>query len=67
MISKAKLFIKLSNSLLNVLNKNEKKKFSVYVLLSVFNTILEIITISIIILLLLMISGQDISDSSFSC
>lgn len=66
MISKAKLFIKLSNSLLNVLNKNEKKKFSVYVLLSVFNTILEIITISIIILLLLMISGQDISDSSFS-
>tara|TARA_A100001015_G_scaffold103885_1_gene115332 strand:- start:772 stop:2469 length:1698 start_codon:yes stop_codon:yes gene_type:complete len=66
MISKAKLFIKLSNSLLNVLNKNEKKKFSVYILLSVFNTILEIITISIIILLLLMISGQDISDSSFS-
>ena len=65
MISKAKLFIKLSNSLLNVLNKNEKKKFSVYILLSVFNTILEIITISIIILLLLMISGQDISDSSF--
>ena len=66
MISKAKLFIKLSNSLLNVLNKNEKKKFSVYILLSVFNTILEIITISIIILLFLMISGQDISDSSFS-
>tara|TARA_B100000575_G_C23143700_1_gene666780 strand:- start:19611 stop:21308 length:1698 start_codon:yes stop_codon:yes gene_type:complete len=66
MISKAKLFFKLSSSLLNVLNKNEKKKFSVYIILSVFNTILEIITISIIILLLLMISGQDISDSSFS-
>ena len=66
MISKAKLFIKLSNSLLKVLNKNEKRKFSVYVFLSVFNTILEIITISIIILLLLMISGQDISDSNFS-
>lgn len=64
--SKAKTFFNLSKTLFQVLTNNEKITFFLYVILSVFNTILELVSISIIILLLLMISGQDISDSNFS-
>lgn len=64
MISKAKTFFNLSNTLFKVLTDREKNTFSVYLVLSVFNTMLEIASISIIILLLLLISGQDVSDSN---
>ena len=64
MISKVKTFFNLSNNLFKVLTDREKNTFSVYLVLSVFNTILEIASISIIILLLLLISGQDVSDSN---
>lgn len=64
MISKAKTFYNLSNTLFKVLTDREKNTFSVYLVLSVFNTMLEIASISIIILLLLLISGQDVSDSN---
>lgn len=66
LFSKAKIFFNLSKTLFQVLTKNEKRSFFLYLILSVFNTILEIVSISILILLLLMISGQDISDSGFS-
>ena len=66
LFSKAKIFFNLSKTLFQVLTKNEKRTFFLYLILSVFNTILEIVSISILILLLLMISGQDISDSGFS-
>lgn len=64
MISKVKTFYNLSNTLFKVLTDREKNTFSVYLVLSVFNTMLEIASISIIILLLLLISGQDVSDSN---
>ena len=66
LISKAKIFFSLSRTLFKVLNKKEKNTFFLYIILSVFNTIIEIISISIIILLLLMISGQDVTESNFS-
>ena len=65
LISKAKIFFSLSRTLFKVLNKKEKNTFFLYIILSVFNTIIEIISISIIILLL-MISGQDVTESNFS-
>ena len=64
MISKAKTFFNLSNSLFKVLTDREKITFSIYSVISVFNTVLEIASILIIILLLLLISGQDVSDSN---
>ncbi len=66
LFSKVKTFFNLSKTLFQVLTNNEKRTFFLYVTLSVFNTILELVSISIIILLLLMIAGQDISDSNFS-
>ena len=66
MISKLLAFKKLSSTLIDVLTKRERKVFLIYLMLSVFNTILEIISISIIILLLLIISGQDVSNSNLS-
>ena len=66
MISKLLAFKKLSSTLIDVLTKREKKVFLIYLMLSVFNTILEIISITIIVLLLLIISGQDVSNSNLS-
>ncbi|MDC6466070.1 ABC transporter ATP-binding protein [Flavobacteriaceae bacterium] len=66
MISKIRIFIKLSNTLSNVLNKDEKNKFFRYLILSVINTFLEIVSISVIILMLFVISGQDVSRSKFN-
>ena len=66
MISKIRIFIKLSNTLSNVLNKDEKNKFFRYLILSVINTFLEIASISVIILMLFVISGQDVSRSQFN-
>ena len=43
-----------------------KKKVFIYLILSILNTILEIVSISVIILLLLLIAGQDISDSNLA-
>ena len=64
MLSKFKVFIILTKNIFHVLTKNEKKVFVIYLLLSIANTILEIVSISVIILLLLIISGQDISNSN---
>ena len=66
LFSKAKIFFNLSKTLFQVLTNRERKVFFIYLILSVINTILEIVSISIIILLLLLISGQDISDSNLS-
>lgn len=66
MTSKIKIFIKLSENLFKVLSKKEKNIFYIYLILSIFNTVLEIVSISIIILLLLIISGQDVSESNLS-
>ncbi len=64
--SKLKIFLKLSKTLFSVLNKQEKKKFFIYLILSILNTLLEIASISVIILMLFLISGQNISDSNFN-
>ncbi len=64
MIGKLKIFITLSKNLFGVLNNKEKNIFSIYLILSIINTVLEIVSIAIIILLLLIISGQDVSDSN---
>ena len=66
LFSKAKIFFNLSKTLFKVLTNREREVFFIYLILSVINTILEIVSISIIILLLLLISGQDISDSNLS-
>lgn len=66
LFSKAKIFFNLLKTLFQVLTNRERKVFFIYLILSVINTILEIVSISIIILLLLLISGQDISDSNLS-
>ena len=65
-LSKIKTFFELSKTLFNVLNRNEKNNFFSYLVLSVLNTFLELVSISVIILMLFMISGQNISDSSFN-
>jgi len=64
MLSKIKAFFLLSKNLFHVLTKREKKTFSMYLLISVVNTVLEIVSISVIILLLLIISGEDVSSSN---
>ena len=64
MIGKLKIFITLSKNLFGVLNNKEKNIFSIYLIFSIINTVLEIFSIAIIILLLLIISGQDVSDSN---
>tara|TARA_B100000963_G_scaffold360037_1_gene389412 strand:- start:3573 stop:5273 length:1701 start_codon:yes stop_codon:yes gene_type:complete len=66
LISKLKIFLKLSKTLFSVLNKQEKKKFFIYLILSILNTFLEIASISVIILMLFLISGQNVSDSNFN-
>ena len=65
MISKIKNFFSLTNTLFEILTSKEKK-FFIYLILSILNTILEIVSISVIILLLLLIAGQDISDSNLA-
>ena len=66
MISKIKNFFVLANTLFEILTSKEKKVFFIYLILSILNTILEIVSISVIILLLLLIAGQDISDSNLA-
>ena len=66
MISKIKNFFSLTNTLFEILTSKEKKVFFIYLILSILNTILEIVSISVIILLLLLIAGQDISDSNLA-
>ena len=65
-LSKIGTFYGLSKTLLKVLNRNEKNNFFSYLVLSVLNTFLELVSISVIILMLFMISGQNISNSSFN-
>ncbi len=65
-LSKIRTFFGLSKTLFKVLNRNEKNNFFSYLVLSVLNTFLELVSISVIILMLFMISGQNISDSSFN-
>ena len=64
MLSKIKSFFLLSKNLFHVMSEREKKTFSIHLLISILNTILEIVSISIIILLLLIISGEDVSSSN---
>ena len=66
MISKIKIFFNLTKTLTGVLNKKERNIFGIYILGSIFNTFLEIFSISIILFLLFLISGQEVSESNIS-
>lgn len=66
MISKIKTFINLSRSILKVLNVNETKYLFLNLLLSVLNTFLELFSITTIVYLLLVISGQTENESRIS-
>lgn len=66
MKNKIKAFLKLSNSLLKVLSQKEYKNLFLSLMLSVFNTLLELLSITTIVYLLLVISGQNITESKIS-
>lgn len=63
MISKILTFLTLSKSILIQLNNKEKKTLGFNVVMSIFNTILELVSIMTIIYLLLVISGQKIENT----
>ena len=58
-LSKIKTFFELSKTLFNVLNRNEKNNFFSYLVLSVLNTFLELVSISVIILMLFNASNRN--------
>ena len=66
MKNKIKAFLKLSNSLLKVLSQKEYKNLFLSLMLSVFNTLFELLSITTIVYLLLVISGQNITESKIS-
>ena len=66
MKNKIKAFLKLSNSLLKVLSQKEYKNLFLSLILSVFNTLFELLSITTIVYLLLVISGQNITESKIS-
>ncbi len=66
MINKIKTFFKLFNTVISVLNKKETTGLFLSFCLSVFNTLLELFSITTIVYLLLVISGQNMSESKIS-
>ena len=66
MISKISTFLKLSKSIIKVLKPNETKSMILNMGLSVFNTFLELFSITTIVYLLLVISGQNLIESKIS-
>ena len=66
MISKISTFLKLSKSIVKVLKPNETKSMIFNVVFSVFNTLLELFSITTIVYLLLVISGQNLTESKIS-
>ena len=66
MINKIKTFIKLFRSVVIVLNKKETTGLFLSFWLSIFNTLLELFSITTIVYLLLVISGQNMSESKIS-
>ncbi len=65
-ISKISTFLKLSKSIVKVLKPNETKSMIFNVVFSVFNTLLELFSITTIVYLLLVISGQNLTESKIS-
>ena len=66
MISKIHTFFRLIKSVIQVLNKKESVKLVFSFFLSSLNTILELLSITTIIYLLLVISGENLSESRIS-
>ena len=66
MISRISTFLKLSKSIIKVLKPNETKSMVFNMILSVFNTFLELFSITTIVYLLLVISGQNLTESKIS-
>lgn len=66
MISKIHTFYRLIKSVIQVLNKKESVKLFFSFFLSSLNTILELLSITTIIYLLLVISGENLSESRIS-
>tara|TARA_B100000965_G_scaffold252156_1_gene212154 strand:- start:14944 stop:16644 length:1701 start_codon:yes stop_codon:yes gene_type:complete len=66
MISRISTFLKLSKSIIKVLKPNETKSMIFNMILSVFNTFLELFSITTIVYLLLVISGQNLTESKIS-
>ena len=66
MISRINTFLKLSNTILKVLNRKESKGLVLSFLLSIVNTFIELLSITTIVYLLLVISGQNVSESKIS-
>jgi len=65
-ISRISTFLKLSKSIVKVLKPNERKSMIFNMVLSVFNTFLELFSITTIVYLLLVISGQNLTESKIS-
>jgi len=65
-ISRISTFLKLSKSIIKVLKPNETKSMVFNMILSVFNTFLELFSITTIVYLLLVISGQNLTESKIS-
>ncbi len=66
MISKIKTFNRLFGTIIKVLNKRETKGLFLSFCLSIFNNLLELFSITTIVYLLLVISGQNMSESKIS-
>ena len=65
MISKIKTFSRLFGTVIKVLNKSETTGLFLSFCLSVLNTLLELFSITTIVYLLLVISGQNMSESKY--
>jgi len=66
LISKIKTFLRLIRSIITVLNKKEINALAFSFFLSTVNTVLELISITTIVYLLLVIAGENISESRIS-
>ena len=66
MKSKILAFLNLAQSVIKALNLNEKRALIYNVIFSVINTFLELISIATIVYLLLVISGQNLTESKIS-
>ena len=66
MLSKIKTFLRLIRSIINVLNKKEINALAFSFFLSTVNTVLELISITTIVYLLLVIAGENIAESRIS-
>ena len=60
------VLLRLSKSVISVLSRNEKIRLMLFGTLSIFNTFLELLTITFIINLLFIIGGKTIDETFFS-